>query len=65
MRRRRAGTEIACNLLDASLSSEAAVVAHVAALARQHGLEMGAAPYVLGPTRQQLLAAAAAAAEGW
>lgn len=51
--------EIACNLLDASATSEEAVAAHVAMLALQHGVPLGAPTYVLGPTREQLLQAAA------
>ncbi len=50
-----AGTEVACNLLDTSVSSVTAVTAAVAELAAEAGLALGAEVYVLGTTRKQLL----------
>lgn len=50
-----AGTEVACNLLDTSVSSVTAVTAAVAELAAEAGLALGAEAYVLGTTRKQLL----------
>jgi hypothetical protein len=49
------GIEIACNLLNTEESSVEAVDNFVTQLAQQQGLARGLAPYVLGPTRQQLL----------
>lgn len=50
-----AGTEIACNLLDDTVTPAAAVIAEVQRLATAAGLPMGAAAYVLGATREELL----------
>lgn len=49
------GTEIACNLLDDAIMPADSVIAEVRRLATAAGLPMGAAAYVLGATREELL----------